>query len=322
MAHAPSNHVDPEARTAPERGGVLSLGLLSIAVGAWTGLVVAVFRLGLAAADRLRGAFLNASHGWPGIGLVAVVCAGAGVAALAAWLARRFSPYAAGSGIPEVEVALQGELPPTPLLRLLLVKFVGGLLAIGGGMALGPEGPSVQMGAVGARLIGSRFRRGWPETRSLIAAGTGTGLAVAFNAPIAGVFFALELILRDFQTRSFGIVVLSSVVATAVGRLAFGSGAFLVHPHFHLVSAAEYPLYAVLGLLAAPAAAQASLAGCVNWNRLGRAAHQISENHIRFTGRVEIVCDRPMPLHADGEDMGDVEEALFEAERSAVEVLV
>ena len=68
-------------------------------------------------------------------------------------------------------------------------------------MALGPEGPSVQMGAVGARLIGSRFRRGWPETRSLIAAGTGAGLAVAFNAPIAGAVFVLEELHRQFDRR-------------------------------------------------------------------------------------------------------------------------
>jgi CIC family chloride channel protein len=113
----------------------------------------------------------------------------------------RFSPYAAGSGIPEVETALQGELPPMPLARLLLVKFVGGLLALGGGMALGPEGPSVQMGAVGARLIGSRFRRRWPDTRSLVAAGTGAGLAVAFNAPIAGAVFVLEELHRHFNRR-------------------------------------------------------------------------------------------------------------------------
>lgn len=67
MAHAGSNHADSGSPTNPERGGVLSLALLSIAVGAWTGLVVAIFRLGLAEADRRRDAILAASHHWWGI---------------------------------------------------------------------------------------------------------------------------------------------------------------------------------------------------------------------------------------------------------------
>jgi chloride channel protein, CIC family len=242
-----------------EQGGVLSLGLLAIAVGAWTGLVVAIFRLGLAGADRLRGAFLAASHRWSGIGFAAVVCACAGTAALAAWLARRFSPYAEGSGIPEVQVALQGELPPMPLPRLLLVKFVGGLLAIGGGMALGPEGPSVQMGAVGARLIGTRFRRRWPDIRSLIAAGTGAGLAVAFNAPIAGAVFVLEELHRQFDRREALAALGASATAILVARLFLGNT-----PLFHVAAAgpavatgplpygaaATWPLYVALGLVA------------------------------------------------------------------------
>jgi adenylate cyclase len=77
---------------------------------------------------------------------------------------------------------------------LIPVKFFGGLLAIGAGMALGREGPSVQMGAVVADLVGKAGRRAWPGLRTLVAAGAGAGLAVAFNAPIAGAFEALRLL--------------------------------------------------------------------------------------------------------------------------------
>ncbi len=287
MAHARSNHADPEVDTDPQRGGVLSLGLLSVAVGAWTGLVVALFRLGLAGADLLRGTFLAASHRWSGIGFAASLIACAGAAALAAWLARRFSPYAEGSGIPEVEVALQRELPPTPLPKLLLVKFVGGLFAIGGGMALGPEGPSVQMGAVGARLIGGRFRRGWPDMRSLIAAGTGAGLAAAFNAPIAGTVFVLEELHGQFDRREALAALGASSTAILVARLFLGNA-----PLFHVAAAgpapsatgplpygpaATWPLYLALGVVA-------GLAGAV-YNRALTGALALAERIDRWPVR-------------------------------------
>jgi CIC family chloride channel protein len=282
MAHPRSGHVEGSP-TAPEQGGLLSLGLISIAVGAWTGLLVAAFRLGLTEAGRLRDAFLAAAHRWSWIGFTAVLCAGAVTAALAAWLARRFSPYAEGSGIPEVEGALERELPPMPLPRLLLVKFVGGLLAIGGGMALGPEGPSVQMGAVGARLIGRRFRRRWPDLHSLIAAGTGAGLAVAFNAPIAGAVFVMEELHRQFDRRGALAALGASSTAILVARLFLGNA-----PLFRVVaagagsatgplpygSAATWPLYVALGALA-------GLAGAA-YNRALTGALALSERLDRW----------------------------------------
>lgn len=278
MAHARSNHANPKAGMDSDRSGALSLGLLSIAAGAWTGLVVAIFRLGLSDADRLRGAFLTASHHWSGIGFAASLCACAAAAALAAWLARRFSPYAEGSGIPEVEVALQRELPPMPLPRMLLVKFVGGLLALGGGMALGPEGPSVQMGAVGARLIGGRFRRRWPDMHSLIAAGTGAGLAVAFNAPIAGAVFVLEELHRQFDKREALAALGASSTAILVSRLILGDALlFHVAPVRPAPSAAAWLLYLALGVIA-------GLAGAI-YNRALTGALALAERFDRWPVR-------------------------------------
>ena len=89
------------------------------------------------------------------------------------------------------------------------------------------------------------------QLRLLVACGAAGGIAATFNAPIAGVFFALELILRNFETRSFGLVVLSSVTADAIGRAAFGSHPFLALPAFSFSSPVELVLYAGLGVLAA-----------------------------------------------------------------------
>ena len=106
------------------------LAALSLVAGAGSGLIVAIFRLTLAWADDWRGALIARAHQQPVIGLVSVLLGCAASVALAAWLVRRFSPYASGSGIPQVEGALIGDLPPAPP-RLIPVKFLGGLLAIG-----------------------------------------------------------------------------------------------------------------------------------------------------------------------------------------------
>ncbi len=153
-------------------GSLAALAALALVAGAGSGLVVALFRLALAWVEEWRGALIARAHHQTFIGFLSVVVGCAAAVSLAAWLVRRFSPYASGSGIPQVEGALTGDLPPAPP-RLLPVKFIGGLLTIGAGMALGREGPSVQMGAVVADLVGRAGGRTWPDLRTLVAAGAG-----------------------------------------------------------------------------------------------------------------------------------------------------
>src|SRR5262249_16259068 len=145
----------------------------------------------------------------------------AAATAFAAWLVHRYAPHASGSGIPHVEGVLNEEIPPAPP-RLIAVKFVGGLSAIGAGLALGREGPSVQMGANVGHLVGRRFRRGWADGRELLAAGAGAGLAAAFNAPIAGAIFVLEELVGRFEPRIAIAALGASATAIAVGRVFVG----------------------------------------------------------------------------------------------------
>src|SRR5262245_12882007 len=149
-------------KDADERTGLLALALLSLLAGAVTGLVGALFRLSLDQADHFRNMLVGWAHQWEIAGLVLVTAACALATAVAAWMVRRLSPHASGSGIPHVERVMSGELPPAPA-RLVPVKFAGGVLAIGSGLALGREGPSVQMGASLAHLVGVAFRRHWPD---------------------------------------------------------------------------------------------------------------------------------------------------------------
>jgi chloride channel protein, CIC family len=165
-------------------------------------------------------------------------------------LVSRFAPEARGHGVPEVMLAVHSN-EGCIRARVPIVKALASALCIGSGGSVGREGPIVQIGSALGSGLGQLTRVGGEEMRLLVACGAAGGIAATFNAPIASVFFALELILRDFQTRNFGFVVLSSVVATAVGRLAFGGEAFLTLPSFHVQTAVEYPLYGLLGVIAA-----------------------------------------------------------------------
>jgi chloride channel protein, CIC family len=201
--------------------GLFSLALLSGIAGAGAGLLCGLFRLALEEADRLRTAVPVWWHAQPLLGCSLLVVGAATATAFSATLVRRFSEYAVGSGIPHVEAAISGELSPAPF-NLLPVKFAGGLLAIGAGLALGREGPCVQMGATLAHLLGKTFGRNTADCRSLLAAGAGAGLAAAFNAPLAGSAFVLEELIRQFETRNAIAALGASGSAIVVARLFTG----------------------------------------------------------------------------------------------------
>jgi chloride channel protein, CIC family len=246
----PTNR-EPErnAKAAEGPGSLVVLALSSLIAGVASGLLGAVFRLALEQADRFRDAALTWAHGQDLAGLLLIIGVSAAATGLAAWLVRRYSPQASGSGIPHVEAVLTGELPPAPF-RLIPVKFFGGVLAIGTGLALGREGPSVQMGASLAHLLGVACRRHGPDSRALLAAGAGAGLATAFNAPIAGAVFVLEELVRRFDTRITIMTLGASAGAIAVARVLLGDApdfrvAPLPYPGFGTV-----PIHLALGVVA------------------------------------------------------------------------
>ena len=135
--------------------------------------------------------------------------------------------------------------------RVAAVKAMASAITISSGGSVGREGPIVQVASAVASTIGQLFRLPDDSIRLLVAAGAAGGISATFNAPIAGVFFALEIILRHFNVRNFALVVISSVVAAAVGHAYFGNDPAFTVPNYELESAAEFPLYFLLGILAA-----------------------------------------------------------------------
>ncbi len=164
-------------------------------------------------------------------------------------LVQRFAREARGHGVPEVMYAVArrgGRIAP----QVAVVKSLASALCMGGGGSVGREGPIVQIGSALGSTLGRAVRVAEDRMRVLVACGAAGGIAATFNAPLAGVFFAMELILRDFTAESFGMVVLASVTASVIGRAAFGDEPFLHLPAFTVTHLSQYLLFALLGVLA------------------------------------------------------------------------
>ncbi len=156
---------------------------------------------------------------------------------------------AKGHGVPEVMEAVSlrnGRIRK----RVAFVKIIASAVCIGSGGSVGREGPIVQIGSSIGSSISQILRASRPQQRTMVGCGAAAGIAATFNAPIAGVLFALEVLLGDFGLASFSPVVLSSVMATTISRHYFGDFPAFVIPSYELASLWEFAIYPFLGLMA------------------------------------------------------------------------
>ena len=164
-----------------------------------------------------------------------------------------FAREAKGHGVPEVmeAVALHGgRIRPV----VVVIKSLASSLCIGSGGSVGREGPIVQIGSALGSTVGQTLKLSDERIRNLVACGAAAGIAATFNAPIAGVIFALEIIIGEFSVGYFSTVVISSVASSVVGRIAFGDVPAFPIPSYSLVSPWELLLYVLLGGIAGPVA--------------------------------------------------------------------
>ena len=225
-----------------------ALVVLSIAVGIGAGLGAVAFRWLIASFQIV---FFDGGHqllSFLGRYYVILIPAAGGL--LVGLLVYYLASEAKGHGVPEVMLAVTkqgGRIRP----RVAIVKSLASAICIGSGGSAGREGPIVQIGSALGSTLGQILKLPEQRVRLLVACGAAGGIAATFNAPIGGVIFALEVILREFSTRSFGLVVLSSVMATVISRAFLGNFPAFRVPEHSLVSAWELPLYILLGILAA-----------------------------------------------------------------------
>ncbi|NOX62704.1 MAG: CBS domain-containing protein [Chloroflexi bacterium] len=166
-------------------------------------------------------------------------------------LIYKWAAEAKGHGVPEVMEAMAlrgGRIRPI----VAVIKILASSFTIGSGGSAGREGPIVQIGAGLGSTLGQVLNLSDDRVKNLVACGAAAGIAATFNAPIAGVIFALEVIIGRFTTRYFASVVVSAVAAAVVGRIAFGDHpAFAVPTEYGVASLWDFVFYSMLGVLAA-----------------------------------------------------------------------
>ena len=216
--------------------------------------------IGIVAA--LSAVFLKIGSGWLGTWRVhsthllpawlALPIVGLSFGYLAGWLVQRFAPEAAGSGIPQVKATL-ANVPLNLSWRVAIVKLISAIIALGSGLTLGRQGPTVQVGA-GLAAGMSRWLPTSPDhRRQMIAAGAGAGLAAAFNAPIAGVLFIVEELLQDVSGLTLGTAIIAAFIGGVISRLLGGGSLELNLQLTNSVSQfslPEIPTFLILGILA------------------------------------------------------------------------
>jgi CIC family chloride channel protein len=161
-----------------------------------------------------------------------------------------FAREAKGHGVPEVISSMVingGKIR----LRVPLVKAIASSICIGSGGSVGREGPIIQIGSALGSAIGQFFKLDEEKTKTLVACGAAAGIAATFNAPLGGIFFALEVILREYVLRNLSSVVLSSVTATVISRHFLGDSPAFQIPVFQFHGMSDIPFYFVFGVLSA-----------------------------------------------------------------------
>jgi H+/Cl- antiporter ClcA/predicted transcriptional regulator len=255
--------------------------LLAVLVGTGSGAGVVLFRALIQWTHHLMfgevSSFLSIWGHWT-IALIPLL--GGVIVGLMRWRMQDFGP-----GLTTLLEVVQESR------ELLLInpvtKMVAASISLGSGASLGPEGPSVEIGAYFSLLLGQVLQVSQERRRLLLSAGAAAGLAAGFNAPIAGVFFALEVVMGStFAASAASVVLLAAVVAAWIARIGLGAQPAFALPAYEVRSLMELPLYVGLGLLA-------SLLSLIHIRalRLSQRCFQGQIAGLEWVGQI------PQPLH-------------------------
>lgn len=217
------------------------LFLEGLLVGGLAGLIAIIYRLFLTNAEDIY--FLMVSLVKGNLLLIVLWLIGLIGLGFVISLFLKYEPFISGSGIPQVEAEVQGQIGQC-WYKVLFAKIIAGTLCIVGGLSLGREGPSIQLGAMIGKAVSRFFHRIKTEERFLLTCGAAAGLSAAFNAPLAGIMFALEEVHKNFSTSALVSVMCASITGDFLSRNVFG-----LAPSLHFTLEATLPLNQYIWLL-------------------------------------------------------------------------
>jgi len=233
-------------RITSHDAGQISMILLSIFIGFLAGGVVVLYRIVLSYAESLSIYMYAYVRQRPTVMPLLFLMLGLGGYGVG-FLTKR-NRMMGGSGIPQIKGILMGYFKQN-WISTLICKFIGGTISILGGLSLGREGPSIQLGASIAEGVGNRFSKSRIDRKILIASGASAGLAAAFNAPLAGVVFALEEIFKYFSPMILLSTMSAAVMADFVSKNVFGLAPVFNFEITTLLSLEDYWMVILLGIL-------------------------------------------------------------------------
>ncbi|GAB4475698.1 MAG: chloride channel protein [Anaerolineales bacterium] len=220
------------------RSESLRLGGLAVLIGLASGIGIWLFKLAIDGLQKLL--FTNLTAGW----VILIPVMGGLVVGWITYYAFREEKLHGTAAIMQAIALAGGRLRYTQLP----LKSLAAILSIGSGGSVGPEDPSVQIGANLGSMVGQLLRLSEERMRSLVAAGAASAIAAAFNAPIAGVFFSLEILLGEMSSNNLGMVLVAAVVSSVFTQAVEGTSPAFPIPAYTFYSAWEFPLYLLLGL--------------------------------------------------------------------------
>ena len=231
---------------------LILLAVLSIIAGLVTGLVVVSFRL---LVETVQSNFLlyGAVENYEGLPISLRILLPIAGAVLIAIIFKLWAKGDYTVGVLHVMERLsyhQGYIH----LRSFIMQYIGAGIAIISGQSLGREGPSIHLGAATSSLLGQRLKLPNNTIRTLVACGTAAAIGASFNTPLAGVIFALEVVMMEYTLASFLPVILASVSATAISRAIFGAEQTFLIPTFQHINLYELPVVLIVGIITGIAA--------------------------------------------------------------------
>ncbi len=224
---------------------IFRLTVQGVMVGIFAGLMVCLYRYLLNGSEHILRDYLGMIHGNV-LYIILFFIALAVMGLLIDWLTK-WEVDSAGSGIPQIYAEVKGHMEAN-WAKVLFSKITAGVLTALGGLSLGPEGPSVQIGGMAGKGIARIFRGSKTDELRLILVGSAVGITAAFNAPLAGVIFVFEEINHGFDKTLVFIALVSAIVSDFISKMIFGQSTVLSFPIYN-IPLESYWILIILGVL-------------------------------------------------------------------------